>query len=139
MLALRPLGPAGLRAYADELRPRMLVMRVRAGRVRFAWMVPLWPVEELVALVAGAALLAHAAWPLWAGAVGGRRWRLRTRLADVAGHAGAAPDARGTLAAVLAGLSTPAGSHPGDILRLPPGAPYLSIRSRRAAVDLTAY
>lgn len=45
-MRLRPLDDADLRAYLHELRPRFLTLRVRAGRVRFGWLVPSWALEE---------------------------------------------------------------------------------------------
>ncbi|HKI59369.1 MAG TPA: hypothetical protein VKA00_09155 [Trueperaceae bacterium] len=140
MLTLRQLDGPGLRAYLDEVRPRMLVVRVRARRVRVAWLVPLWPFEQLVAFAAGAALLAHAVWPLWTAAAGGQRSGVRARVAEVAGVAGLPPaEARTTLAALAASLSAIAGGHLGDVLRLPPGVPYVRVRSQEATVDVTAY
>lgn len=140
MLVLRKLDGPGRRAYLDDVRPRILMVRVRAGRVRFAWLVPLWPFEQLVAFAAGAALLAYAAWPLWAGAAGGRRSALRARVAEVAGLAGVAlVDDRDVFAALGASLSTIAGANLGDLLRLPSGVPYVSVSADEATVDVTAY
>lgn len=45
-MRLRPLDDADRRAYVRELRPRFLALRVHAGRVRFAWLVPSWALEE---------------------------------------------------------------------------------------------
>lgn len=43
---IRPLDPAGLRAYVWELRPRVLVLSVRARGARFGWALPSWAFEE---------------------------------------------------------------------------------------------
>lgn len=48
MLRLRRLDPPGLRAYAEELRPRFLVLRVHAKGVNLRWAVPNWAIEEPV-------------------------------------------------------------------------------------------
>lgn len=45
-MRLRALDAAGRRDYFDELRPRFLTLRVEAGRVRFAWALPSWALEE---------------------------------------------------------------------------------------------
>ena len=48
MVELRRLDAPGIRAYLDELRPRFLVLRVRARGVSFRWAVPNWAIEEVV-------------------------------------------------------------------------------------------
>lgn len=143
MLTLRKLDGPGRRAYLDEVRPRMLVVRVRAQRLRFAWLVPLWPFEQLIAFALGMALIAGAVWPAWA-----RRWGRAeadapgpwAQVGEAAALAGVVPaEGRSRLAALAQSLSAIAAGRLGDQLRLPPGVPYLRVRSEAATIDITAY
>jgi len=45
-MRLRRLDADGVRAYLDELRLRLLIVRIEAGRVRLRWAVPTWAIEE---------------------------------------------------------------------------------------------
>jgi len=45
-MRLRSLDADGVRAYLDELRPRLLTVRVDTGRIRLRWAVPAWAIEE---------------------------------------------------------------------------------------------
>jgi hypothetical protein len=45
-MRLRSLDAEGVRAYLDELRPRLVTLRVDTGRVRLRWAVPAWAIEE---------------------------------------------------------------------------------------------
>ncbi len=136
MLGLRRLDAAGRRAYLDDVRPRLLVLRVRARGRHIVWAAPLWPFEQLLAVALGLALLAPGALRYLPG-------RLRSSLGSaLAGNAGAdaaavlGREAPGTL---LARLELLAGGGLGDALRLPPGEPYLRIHTDEADIDLTAY
>jgi hypothetical protein len=82
---LRALDAAGRRAYLDELRPRFLTLRVEAGRLRFAWALPCWALEEPLRFLLRLAPLAYALAPR-----GARAWLDR---ADVAGRLDLEPDA----------------------------------------------
>lgn len=143
MLTLRKLDGPGRRAYLDDVRPRMVVVRVRAQRVRFAWLVPLWPFEHLVAFAVGTALIARALWPASVRRPSGAEARapgLWAQVGEVAELAGTGPaDGRTRLAALAQSLSAIAAGGLGDQLRLPPGVPYLRVRSEEATIDITAY
>jgi hypothetical protein len=45
-MRLRSLDADGVRAYLDELRPRLLIVRIDAGRVHLRWALPSWAIEE---------------------------------------------------------------------------------------------
>jgi hypothetical protein len=142
MLALRKLDGPGLRSYLDDVRPRVLVVRIRSRRRRWLWAVPMAPFEAIVAFAIGAALLASAGLALLARTERGPWQRLHGRLAAFTGLAGidaTGSDASRPLARLLGGLSALAGSHPGGLLRLPAGEPYVRVRWREGAVDLTPY
>lgn len=133
MLALRRLDAAGRRELLDELRPRFVLVRVRARRVRVAWPVPLGPLEELAAFALGAASLAMA--------LGARlplpsRWTRTGSGALDLRPAGRDADVA-TVRALVARLDDLAGGALRDVLRLPSGEPYLSVRSGDTAIDLT--
>ncbi len=134
MLTPREPTREGLRAYLDELRPRVLVLRVRAGRVRFAWAAPLWPFGEVLSFAAGVVLLARALLAAWAR----RGGRLPQSLAEATAFAGTGAVGDAT-PSPLAALDALAGARFGDRLRLPPGEPYLRVRTPEASVELTTY
>lgn len=160
MLLPRRLDQEGLRAYLDEVRPRFLVVRVRVKRRTIAWGMPLSALEDLVGFALGAVAFGHALLP-WLPA----RWRLaidkasqRTggslRLATAgatAGTPGAADDATSVptattpaatpspIAALLATANDLAGGALRDVLRIPPGEPYVSVRTDTAHIDLIPY
>lgn len=131
MSVLTPRRPdaGGLRDYLAALRPRVVVVRVSAGKVRLALAFPLWALEEIAAFALGALELAEAAWPRLPA-------RLRTRLGwlEGRGELGADGDA---WAAVARTLDELAGGRARDILRLPPGVPFLSVTTDQAKVEVT--
>ncbi len=45
-MRLRPLDAAGVQAYLDEIPPRLLTLRIDAGRLRLRWWLPMWAIEE---------------------------------------------------------------------------------------------
>lgn len=156
MLLPRRLDQEGLRAYLDEVRPRFLVVRVRVKRRTIAWGMPLSALEELVGFALGAVAFGHALLP-WLPA----RWRSAIDKASqraggslrlaTAGTPGATADATsvpaaithtGTpspIAAFLATANDLAGGALRDVLRIPPGEPYVSVRTDTAHIDLIPY
>ena len=152
MLGLRRLDGPGRRAYLDDLRPRVLVVRIRAGKVRLLWAVPMAPFEGLLAFALGVALLAPTVAPVLPRRVRARLERPggplavahRTASQVASGaftgatgseHAIAAEPPRG----LLARLSLIAGGGLGEALRLPPGIPYLSVQADDVAIDVRPY
>jgi len=127
MMRLRPLDADGVRRYVDELRPRFVLVRVRADRVRFDWAVPLSPFEEILTFVLGAAMLLP-----WLAPMMPER-------------------ARAALPALTTGAGKPTPSHDliehfdalaggalRDLLRIPNGEPYVSVRAAGATIDVVA-
>ena len=142
MLRLRRLDPPGLRAYLDELRPRVLVVRIRAQGFRFAWAVPMAPFELLLGYALSLALLAS---PLlrrlpgeagvrYAGALDRAGWAGRAHVAGTAGRDSDAPPE-----GLLARLSLVAAGGLGEALRLPAGVPYPSVEADDVAIDVRPY
>ncbi len=150
MLRFRRLDGPGLRAYVDELRPRVLVVRIRAKRFRLLWAVPMAPFEELLAFALGLALLVPTAARFLPEA---RRARFERRGGLVAAASQAAAGAYvvresgdpGSVAAqelpqgLLARLSLIAAGGLGEALRLPPGTPYLSVQGEGVTIDVRPY
>ncbi len=142
MPGLRRLDGPGRRAYLDELRPRVLVLRIRTERFRLLWAVPMAPFEDLLAFALGLALLAPTV-------VRFLPERTRTRLERPGGPLAAAKQAAAGAAgpdggreppqALLARLSLIADGGLGKALRLPPGTPYLSVRTDDVAIDVRPY
>lgn len=122
---IRPLGPAGLRAYLREIRPRVLVLHVRARGHRFGWAMPSWALEEplrcLLRLGPVAAALAPTSVRHWMG-----------RLGIAADVGGGGPVSRGWWRAVD-GLFSEAHR---DLLALPPDTPLLDIDTRDVRIVL---
>jgi len=163
MLLPRRLDQEGLRAYLDEVRPRFLVVRVRVKRRTIAWGMPLSALEELVGFALGAVAFGHALLPWlparWRSAIdkasqrAGGPLRLATAgtFGATAGTPGATADATsvpaaithtGTpspIAAFLATANDLAGGALRDVLRIPPGEPYVSVRTDTAHIDLIPY
>lgn len=161
MLGLRRFDGPGLRAYLDELRPRVLVVRLRAGRLRLLLAVPMAPFEDLLAFALGLTLVAPTVvrflperqrarlerpdGPLAAAdrtasqvAAGAYTYAAATTAATGAG--GAMTDAGRELPrGLLARLSSIAGGGLGEALRLPPGTPYLSVQADGFAIDVRPY
>ncbi len=148
MLRPRRFDEEGLKAYLDDVRPRFLVLRVRADKANIIWGVPLWAAEEIVAFAVGAAALLRGVLPLMPAA-----WR--DRLAPgirIAGYSfdlgasataedGASADATltGALVRVLSTANDLAGGGLRDLLRLPPGEPYVKVQTDTAFVEIVAY
>ncbi|NLG09259.1 MAG: hypothetical protein GX560_08425 [Deinococcales bacterium] len=145
MMTLRSFDEAGRRAYLDEVRPRFLVLRVRAERVNLVWGFPLWALEEVVAFVLGATALLNAALPLLPAS-----WRARLRGGvrvggrsfELGAAAAAAPAPTGerlALGRVLELLNDLAAGSLRDVLRLPPGEPYVEVDAQGARVSIVAH
>lgn len=119
--------PAWWRAYWDDVRPRLLWLRIDADRVRLRWAVPVWAVEEsLRALLLGGPwvlwFLRHLPLPLrWRTRRSFRRGRFDLDL-DLAGPPGRAPWAAGR--ALLEGAGE-------GMLRLPAGEPFVRVEAGR--------
>lgn len=157
MLLPRRLDQEGLRAYVDEVRPRFLVVRVRAGGRSITWGLPLSALEEIAAFVLGAVAFAHAArqWlpARWRTAMEGASNGLWSalRLGSEPGRASTTPSVRSAppastalappspAAALWAAANDLAGGALRDVLRVPPGQPYVSVRSGATHIDVVAY
>jgi hypothetical protein len=128
MLEAPRWGDAGwwARTWADA-RPRLLWLRIDAERVRIRWGMPVWALEESLR-----ALFLLGPWFLWfarhlpmrlrrnlSGRVRGARFRLQI---DLSGEPGPPPWEAGR--ALLEGAGE-------DMLRLPPGEPYVHIEAGR--------
>jgi hypothetical protein len=113
VLTLRRLDAEGWRSYLSELRPRFLTFRLVTGNVRIAWGVPLWALEQAASLLLRSLpLLPHLA-PLLPG-------RARRALAGW--------DA-GSQSALIAALDLLLSEPWHDLLRLPPGEPFVSVET----------
>jgi hypothetical protein len=111
--------------YLDDVRPRLLWLRLEADKVRIRWGVPVWALEESLR-----ALVLLGPWALWfarhlpikarAKASGEfRRGRFRLDL-DLSGEPGPAP--WHTARALLEGAGE-------GMLRLPPGEPFVHVEA----------
>lgn len=128
MLTLpRPSDPAWWRAYAHDVRPRMLMLHVRADRVRLRWGVPVWALEETLR-----AVLLVGPWALWVARCAPRAWRggwhgtVGSFSFDLRGAAGTPPWP--ALRALLEGQ--------GGWLDLPDGEPFVQIVTDDATIDI---
>lgn len=141
MLQLRRLDEAGRRAYLDDVRPRIVVLRLRADKVNLAWGMPLWAAEEIVAFLLGAAALMKAGLPLaphaWRARLGagvtiaGRRVAFEST--DEQGAAGAA------LLELFRTVDSLAGGSLRDVLRIPPGESYVKVKTSDTHIEIAAY
>jgi hypothetical protein len=116
---LRALDAAGLRAYLDELRPRFLTLRVEAGRVRFAWALPSWALEEPLRFALRIAPLAVALAP--------RRARAWLDRVGVARRLDLEPDAWRAADALFSEADR-------DLLALPDDLPLVDIATHEARI-----
>lgn len=128
MLSLpRWQDPAWWRAYARDVRPRLLLLRVRADKVHFRWAVPVWALEETLR-----AVLLVGPWVLWVARCAPRPWRARWR---------------GRVGAMTFDFSGPAGTPPWPALHallegrggwfdLPEGEPFVHVDTDDAQIDI---
>ncbi len=147
MLKPRRFDVVGRRAYLDDVRPRFLLLRVKADKVNISWGVPLWALEEVAAFALGAATLAQAVLPVlpatWrarmgAGiAINGRR--IEFGQADTADAQPGAADERTVLTRFLRLMDDFAGGSLRDLLRVPPGEPYFEVSANGTRVLLVAH
>lgn len=111
--------------YLDDVRPRLLWLRLEADKVRIRWGVPVWALEESLR-----ALLLLGPWVLWiarhlpiktrakaSGEWGRGRFRLDL---DLSGEPGPAP--WHTAVALLEGAGE-------GMLRLPSGEPFVHVEA----------
>lgn len=148
MLAPRDLSGPGLREYWEDIRPRIVLLRVRTGSINIVWGVPLWAIEEVIAFAVGAALLVRAALPLlppsWRDRAGeplrklgvfSLSWQANAELHE---EGIAQADARSSAAArdVYALLNEFAGGSLSGLLRLPPGEPYVKVAASGTLVEI---
>lgn len=135
MLRPRSLTPEEARAYLDDIRPRFLLLRVRADRAHFVWGVPLWALEEIVAFALGAVAFLSLLRPVLPAG-----WL--SRLGDLPVLASSAPapeEARPTLGELLRLADELAGGSLQNVLRIPPGESYLLVNAGDTRVELTAH
>jgi hypothetical protein len=129
---LRPLDDADLRAYLQELRPRFLTLRIRAGRVRFGWLVPSWALEEPLRFGLRIGALALACAP---DALGRALDRLGVDVARIGGPVGAAAGAdRGATPRWWPALDELFSERGRDLLALPDGVPLLDVAAGDAHI-----
>ena len=141
MLAPRRFDEAGLRAYVDDVRPRFVVLRVRANNVNIIWGLPLWAAEEVVAFALGAAWLLKVGMPLLPAAVrgklgagitlAGREYRL-TPADEMQPESGAVLELYRTVNELAGGVLR-------SVLRVPPGQPYVQVSAGDTHVEIAAY
>lgn len=119
--------PAWWRGYWDDVRPRLLWLRIDADKVRLRWAVPVWALEESLR-----AVLLVGPWALWVA----RhlplplRWKTRREFRrgrfhldlDLSGPPGPAPWTAGR--ALLEGAGE-------GMLRLPTGVPFVHVEAGR--------
>lgn len=108
---MRADASSRLAALAAELRPRLVLLRLRAGPVRLAWAAPLGAFEEIVAFALRCAPLLTLV-------------RRRGAVAPAPTQLGAAVDA-------LFALPDP------GLLRLPPGESWLRVDAGEVRLELT--
>ncbi len=128
-MTLRPrrLDEQGWHTYLEEALPRFVLIRVRAERARFAWAVPLWPFEEILAFALGVlAFMPEIVRVLPESA--------RARLP-------AGSDGKGAPLRTLGirdRIDALAGGSARDLLRLPRGTPYLSIEAGTTHIEVVS-
>lgn len=140
MLQLRRFDEASRREYLDEVRPRLVVLRVRADKVRITWGVPLWAAEEVAGFLLGAAALLNAALPLaplaWRRrlaqgiTVRGRQLKLE--------HVVARPNEGASALELFRTIDALAGGSLRDVLRVPAGEPYVNVRTGDTHIEIAA-
>jgi hypothetical protein len=125
---LRSLDADGVRAYLDELRPRLLTLRLDTGRVRLRWAVPAWAIEEPLRFLLRTLAIAMAAAP------GVTRRVLERTGADraVAPRDPAAMDAVDLWHAVDRLFS----EADRDLLRLPADLPFVDVETKDVRVHV---
>lgn len=144
MLTLRSFDDSDRRAYLDEIRPRVLMLRVKAEKVKIAWAVPLWALEEVVAFALGAAALLTVALPLLPTAAR-RRLEAGVRVGGqqfdfgiAQGDSEAPATRRETLWRIYELMNDYAGGSLRDVLRVPAGEPYVKVDAQGALVEIAA-
>lgn len=124
-MRLRPLDKDDRDAYLREIRPRLLTLRLNAGKVHLRWLVPSWALEEPLRFLLRVASLAIAVAPD----------RARS-LASAVGHAHVGP--------AQVSRSGPARWWPAadaffseadrDLLALPDGVPLVDVQAADARI-----
>lgn len=119
MLSLRRLDREGMQDYLEALRPRLVVFSLATPQLRLVWWMPLWALEQSASLLLRLLpLLPHLA-PLLGREVG-----------EMPGGSGGEA---GSWDSVLASLL----SEPWhDLLRLPPGEPFISIETADVRLEI---
>lgn len=119
MVSLRRFDAEGWRSYLSELRPRFVTFRLVTGNVRLYWGVPLWALEQTVSLALRLLPLLPHLTPLLPA-------RARPHLARWRGSQGA-----------LVGVLELLLSEPWhDLLRLPPGEPFVSVETDEVFLEI---
>ena len=106
--------------YLDDLKPRFVLVRIEAGRVRLRWGVPLWPFEETLRF--GLLLLP---WLAWAWQWAPRAWREELARPERRARFVLEPPVRPPWTALEALLD----GHGEGLLRLPSGEPFVQIEA----------
>lgn len=105
----------------DDLRPRFVLVRLEAGRVRLRWGVPLWPIEETLRFT-----LLVLPWLAYAWQWAPRAWRDELARPGRRARFVLEPPVRAPWPALEALLD----GHGEGLLRLPSGEPFVQIQAR---------
>lgn len=166
MVRPRRFDEEGLKAYLDDVRPRFLVLRVRADKANIVWGVPLWAAEEIVAFAIGGAAILKGALPLLPQA-----WRQKlmpglnfagfafsnytanyaANSTATASNAHASTGGNGAhyesannastaaWAEIFSTINWLAGGSLRNVLRVPPGEPYVQVATDNTRIEIVAY
>lgn len=146
-MLLRRFDRAGRREYLDEIRPRFVVLRLRTDGANITWGGPLWAAEEVLGFMLGTAALIKVLLPL-----APRAWRQRLNQGLVVASRTVplmtpAPEVQhvsrpSTAAALMEAWRTVdslAGGALRGVLRIPPGEPYVEVRTGDTLIEIATY
>lgn len=133
-------------AYLQDVRPRFLLLRVRADKVNIVWGVPLWALEEVAAFALGATAFLSILRPVlpaqWSARLYGLMPSALNRF-SATDPAAAKPPPKAHKSRLVPDLfrltDELAGGSLRDVLRLPPGESYVLVNAGDTRVELTAY